>query len=176
MKKLLSYYQNEPLKAAAFTAIVLVVGIVLIRKLQGALRGKIKNLQTGVDLNNLTQIPPADNIDPEQGARAAFKSEARLIADGLFQAMDGTGTAESNLYNALIPLSGWQLQEVAEAYGTKEGMNLFQWFQDELSDNQIPTNLAWDERVVGCETIWDGCSELDLMRKIWAKSGITLPF
>jgi len=122
--------------------------------------------------------PPADT--GEVVMPTITQAQAGQIANIQFQAMEGTGTDEDTLFNSVCELNGADLIMVAQEFGTQDGKTIFQWYYDELCT--YVDALTCNSRY-GCGTDCAntfisipsvGCSELEFMKKIWAKSG--LPF
>jgi len=104
-----------------------------------------------------------------------FEAEAKTIADGQYNAMQGKGTYEQSLYSGVSNLNGAQLQLVYQAFGKRDGKTLFEWYADELCDNFF-CGYWYQDTVPNCTTWSDNCTELEFMRAIWQKSGLPLTF
>ncbi len=143
-------------------------------------------LNPPVDPEELVQeTPTQDGTQPIPSEIEAYQSTAQTIAQGQFVAMDMTGTDEMGLFNGVVNLNGWQLQQVYAEYGIKQGKNLFEWYQSELGDGIFSGGVYWcgatglnctDGQVPGCESWSDNCYEADFMRAIWEKSGLPITF
>jgi len=102
--------------------------------------------------------------DPSSGTGlfTFTQQEAQTIADRLYYAMADIGTDESLLFSSLQNLTAQQLIQVYNAYGTRPyaytgswfgigyPLDLFGWFNKELGRN-----------------------DLQRMKQIWAKTGLT---
>jgi len=102
--------------------------------------------------------------DPSSGTGlfTFTQQEAQTIADRLYYAMADIGTDESLLFSSLQNLTAQQLIQVYNAYGTRPyaytgswfglgyNLDLFGWFNKELSGNQLMR-----------------------MKQLWAKTGLT---
>ena len=62
-----------------------------------------------------------------------------------------------------------------QAYGIKDGKNLFQWYTDTLNSSVLTGQIFiyGGQDSTECNSTLDLCSELDVMRLTWAKSGLT---
>jgi len=102
--------------------------------------------------------------DPSSGTGlfTFTQQEAQTIADRLYYAMADIGTDESLLFSSVQNLTAQQLIQVYNAYGTRPyaytgswfgigyPLDLFGWFNKELGRN-----------------------DLQRMKQIWAKTGLT---
>lgn len=145
----------------------------LIRKGVGPIRDIFTNILNPTVDNVVADTTPTDGTTVQN----SFASQATLIAQGQYAAMQGNMTDETALFNALIPLNGAQLAMVFEKYGVKEGKNLFQWYADELCDSMFCGSLVWyNDAAPGCTGWLDSCYETEFMRALWQKSGIPVTF
>jgi hypothetical protein len=157
----------------AFIALLVFVAYRLLRKGLGPIRDLVANIFNPTIDNVVADTTPADGST----AQNSFASQATLIAQGQYTAMQGNTTDETALFNALIPLNGAQLAMVFEKYGVKEGKNLFQWYADELCDSMWCGSLVWyNDAAPGCTAWLDSCYETEFMRALWQKSGIPVTF
>lgn len=104
--------------------------------------------------------PPADASSP-----SLSNTEIQTIAATQFSAMADLGTNEALLFSSIKNLSGADLIRVYNAFGTKSyaatgswfgvgyPLDLFGWYKEELGE-----------------------SDLQKMKQIWAKSGLTITF
>ena len=102
----------------------------------------------------------ATNVTSRDGSTSANinVTQAITLAEQQYSAMAGWGTTDFNgMYNSLRNVNGKGLQMVAQQFGVKthgtfnkEDWNIFQWYNYELSGNQ-----------------------LSQMRNLWDKSGLT---
>jgi len=171
-----------------------VVVLALLLVTYYVLRAVIKGIASGVETlidppvspeELVDETPTADETDLTEAEEDAFALTAQSIAQGQYNAMQGTGTDEDALFSPLVGLNGSQLQQVFAAYGIKEGKDLFGWYQDELANSAFMSLIyycGWgsldceDGQVPGCETYWDQCTEGAFMRSIWQKSGLPITF
>lgn len=105
-------------------------------------------------------------LDPTTGTGQLTPEEALAIANRLEYAMLDIGTFEAQLFANLDPLTGPQLVQVFNAFGERPyafwgnffglpvglPLDLFGWFKEELNT-----------------------AELNKMRQLWLKSGLTFP-
>ena len=136
-------------------------------------------------LNGLTDAePPAENTGAVP-MPSITTAEAGNIANIQYNAMQGTGTDESALFDSLCGLNGADLILVAQEFGIRDERTIFQYYYYELcSDiNYITGCLGHGDNenftcgVPQCQLGLfglGGCSEIDFMKGIWVKSG--LPF
>jgi hypothetical protein len=178
----MGYYKNPftSIKRGTIRTIVLVVLlivlIILIRRGFNGLREifvSIKDQRQIDDLLNATT--PTDGSEIDTPAIEQFEAEAQTLAQGQYNAMKGFGTNEEGLFVPITELNGAQLCKVYQAYGIKEGKDLFGWYQDELASSTLINVVTYD-KIEGCETYADFCSEIDAMRSVWSKSGLPLTF
>lgn len=171
-----------------------VVVLALLLVTYYVLRAVIKGIASGVETildppvspeELVDETPTADETELTEEEEDAFLLQAKSIAEGQYNAMQGTGTDEDALFSTLVGLNGSQLQQVFAEYGIKDGKNLFGWYQDELTDNPVLSMnyyCGWgsldceDGQVPGCETYFDNCTEGKFMRSIWQKSGLPITF
>lgn len=139
-------------------------------------------------LDDAVTTSPTDGITPSDQQQVDFEEQAAVIADMQQQAMTGvTETDEQALFNQLIDLNGWQLVMVANAFGVRDypgffggptPLNLFGWYDQELSQNCTWGLQYTHPDVEGCTeedtfSYWcSGCTERQFMRGIWKKSGL----
>jgi hypothetical protein len=76
----------------------------------------------------------------------------------------------------LLDFNGAQLREVYREYGQRRGLTLFETYQQKLDGFGLGSYNYYDDRVQGCETYFDNCSEIDFARALWMKSGIPISF
>ena len=164
--------------------VVLLVLLYIIYRIGKGLWGVIFKPRTTKEFKDfvnteLPNVPVNDNSTPTD-ADTISDNEAKLIADKLQWAMDGYGTDEASMFNALQCLNGASLKKVYAEFGQRDYdgtmMDLFGWFAAELSDNVFVSGVFWDECVPECDGYWDQCYELTYMRAIWKRSGMTLTF
>jgi len=156
----------------------LVAGILLFVIYRLVKRGATSLGDTFVNLFGGNVQDVVDQTTPSDGTTVDgdFDAQAKSIADGQYAAMQGTGTDEDSLFTPLLSLNGAQLAKVYEKFGVKEGMNLFQWYGGELSNNMFTSLTYHNEASEGCTSWADDCHEKDFMRGIWQKSGLPITF
>ena len=135
------------------------------------------------ELPNVVVIDNSTPNDPQ----TISDNEAKLLADKLEFDMDGVGTSENSMFNALQCLNGASLKKVYAQFGQREYsginpfldgtmMDLFGWFSNELSNNLFSSGVFWDDCVPECDGYGDQCYALTYMREIWKRTGMTLTF
>ena len=128
-----------------------------------------------------------DGVIASEDEKEAYRTTAKVIADAQHQAMNQSGTIEETLFSIDQVEFGWQLIMIAQEFGKRPyaflgdvtDKNIFQWYDEELnsfwlgnySDNLPSTQNCSREYDY---TFWsgEGCTERELMRQIWKKSGI----
>ena len=128
------------------------------------------------------------NDEGENPEATISASQAQTIANGQFTQMNQFNIDEDAMYDALKNLNGSDLRLVYEAFGVKplEGLvstnylDLFGWYAAKL-DNSYFGGMGWNDPSLSevplepnCGSYWDDCTEIDYMRAIWWKSGLTL--
>ena len=94
-------------------------------------------------------------------------SEAGQLADFLYEAMDGGGTDEEEIREAMDKMSSFMdLAYVSDKFGTREGYTLWGWLDDELSQSYFKTYVAqpmsskplliWDGKQYNSLETWAG--------------------
>ena len=127
----------------------------------------LQQVQNGEVLTNdgSLQAPNTDQVQLNEVALQQYTIMNQFFVD------------EQALFDSLKNLNGSQLQGVYVAYGIKDGKNLFQWYNDTLNSSWITgggnTWVYNGEDSNECKSALDLCSELDVMRLVWAKSGLT---
>ena len=101
--------------------------------------------------------------------------QANEIALQQYTIMNQFFIDEQALFDSLENLNGSQLQLVYTTYGIKDGKNLFQWYNDKLNSSALTghTYTYEGQDSTECNSYFDFCSELDVMRLVWKKSGLT---
>tara|TARA_R110002153_G_scaffold36257_1_gene107327 strand:- start:2256 stop:2804 length:549 start_codon:yes stop_codon:yes gene_type:complete len=111
------------------------------------------------------QAPNSDQVQLNEIALQQYTLMNQFLVD------------EQALFDSLKNLNGSQLQAVYVAYGVKDNKNLFQWYNDTLNSSYLTGGAtAWTytgEDSTECNSQFDFCSELDVMKLVWAKSGLT---
>lgn len=69
------------------------------------------------------------------------------VADQLEGAMSGWGTSDEQIWNALGDLNDDQLAAVYNAFGVREGTDLFGWFQSDLSGSDLQRAMDYFKNV-----------------------------
>lgn len=125
---------------------------------------QIEAIQNGEVLTN-------DNSTLDQNSDLI---QANEIALQQYSLMNQFFIDEQALFDGLKNLNGSQLQQVYVAYGIKDGKNLFQWYNDKLNSQVLTGNVyTYDgDDSTECNSYFDFCSELDVMRLVWKKSGL----
>lgn len=85
---------------------------------------------------------PAAEGGTNEDRWAARKDRARDVAAQLRDAMQGWGTAESQLLNALTGRTPYEIVEIASEYGTLTGRGLVEDLRDELSGEDLERALG----------------------------------
>jgi hypothetical protein len=168
---------NKWVRISIYSVLVLLilwVLYVLAKKFITAIARPSAEENQQIQLENIT----TDNN--EYPSTPMTESEAMQIADGAEGAMSGMGTSAMSLFEAIIP---WQedpnaLRMIYQAFGTRDGQNLFQWYQGDLAD--ICTNGCWagfslylcDIPVNPCGCDYLDKTELGCMRYLWRNSGL----
>lgn len=180
MNRIIAFYTKgttvEIVLRIVLTLVLLYVVLKSSTTITSLFRNLFRDASNEVNVSNVLSTTQSADGTIEQNS---FKATAKMIADGQFNAMDGVGTDESNLFDPLLDLTGAELRQVFEEFGSRDGRTLFQWYRDELCagglDACVFTSFIYhDGRVPGCESYGDQCHELEFMRAIWQKSG--LPF
>lgn len=143
---------------------------------ESELQNQIDNTQANDEGDN-----PEASITPTQ---------AQTIANGQLTMMNQFNIDEDAMYDALKNLNGNDLRLVYESFGVQplEGLvstnylDLFGWYSAKL-DNSYFGGMGWNDASLSdvplepnCGSYWDNCTEVDYMRAIWWKSGLTLNF
>ncbi len=128
-----------------------------------------------------------DGVIASDDEKEAYRLTARAIADAQHQAMNTSGTIEPTLFSIDQIEFGWQLVMIAQEFGKRpyawlgdvSEKNIFQWYDEELNSywaGNTSENLPSTQK---CSSEYDygffgqqGCTERELMRQIWKKSGI----
>lgn len=118
---------------------------------------------------------PLDDSSVEE-IEESFQDEAFNFANAQYAAMEPYGTDEETLMFPLTALSGAQLIMIYEAFGVRDGKNLFQWYASELDSWTVTGGVWYQENIEGCSTYFDNCSQIEAMRGIWVKSGLPITF
>ncbi len=155
--------------------VLLIVLLILIRRGFKGLGQAVTAIKDQRQINDLlASTTPTDGSEIDTPAIEQFETQAKMIAQGQYNSMEGYGTDENALFDALVDLNGAQLCKVYQAYGIKDGKDLFGWYQDELGRGAFNTMVHSD--IPGCESVFDGCSESTMMATLWNKSGLPLTF
>ena len=158
-------------------AVVVFIVIWLANLLKGVAGGLIDALNR--DPQKLVDSTTTQDGTSTEDIEDSFKGTAKGIADAQYTNLSvgfWTNTNEQALFNPLGDLNGAQLQMVYVEFGIRDGKDLFAWYAGELSTN-LWTGLVWtDDRIEGCTSYVDNCTESDMMRAVWVKSGLPLSF
>lgn len=163
--------------------IVLLLVLYIVYRIFSALYKNLFKYKTSEEfkkhLEEIKNETPNDNstlLDPD----TITNSEAGIIADQLQFNMDGFGTQEDEMFNALQCLNGASLKKIYNEFGQRnyDGtmMGLFGWFSQELSNSLFSSGVFYNDCVPECDGYWDNCYALTYMRAIWIKSGIQITF
>lgn len=147
------------------------------------------NLSEGIgDFLNTDAQQQLQSTEAEDGTTMTpqeiqeFKSTAQQIADAQELALYQSGFLglsdpdEEALFMPLLDYNGAQLREIYGEYGQRRGKTLFEAYQSKLKGGILESFAYYDDRVVGCESYFDNCSEVEFARGIWQKSGIPISF
>lgn len=165
-------------------ALMVAVVLFLIKKLFKNIGEKIEDFVDSQTIRQLVQQTPTMDGSTMQNS---FKPQARQIADQSQQAMEFSwggnwATDEKTLFSSVIDLNGAQLKQVFAEFGERGGMDLFQWYREDLGDGLVLISQAtqWGmteaqiEAHMGANPVNNSSiSERQLMANIWAKSGLT---
>ncbi len=166
-------------KGTIKTIVLVVLLIVLLILIRRGFKGLGQALTSIKDQRQIDDVidatTPTDGSEIDTPAIEQFEAQAKTLAQGQYNSMKGAGTNEEGLFVPMTKLNGAQLCKVYQAYGVKEGKDLFGWYQDELASTALIT-VVTDDTIEGCETYTDFCSEIDAMRSVWNKSGLPLTF
>ena len=201
MTKFGEFFEGEWQNVLIKSVLVLVVFLILLRVIRKELgeddkSGKndkkeneiiIDRYTEEVNLSLLEQVCNGDiaTLDGTDGdardvnGNEFTEADAEQVALGQYDFMSPNWTSNVHkLINAVAPLNGRALQMVACKFGIRQGMNIWQWYNDELwnpylggtySANELDLPHSW---MPGCETWWDRCRQLNAMKSIWQKAGI----
>lgn len=135
------------------------------------------------DANEQLEVTEAeDGTSLTEAEQQAFEPVAKQVADSQENALYQTGIFgqenpdEEALFMPLLDYNGAQLREIYREYGQRRGKTLFEAYQEKLSSGLFETMIYYDERVEGCESYFDQCTEVSFARGIWQKSGIPISF
>lgn len=128
-----------------------------------------------------------DEVIASDDEKEAYRLTARAIADSQWQAMNQSGTIEETLFSIDQVEFGWQLIMIAQEFGQRpysffgnvSDKNIFQWYDEELNTTWVYGTSENLPSTQNCSSEYDfgifgqqGCTERELMRQIWKKSGI----
>jgi len=128
-----------------------------------------------------------DGIIASEDEKEAYRLTAKAIADAQHQAMNQSGTIEETLFSIDQVEFGWQLIMIAQEFGKRpyaflgdvSEKNIFQWYDEELNSYWAGNTSENLPSTQNCSSEYDygffgqqGCTERELMRQIWKKSGI----
>jgi len=159
---------------------IILLVLFVIYKIFKMIQAKIMSNKSAEELANAIeeQINNADPVDnsTNNSTDTISDSEANVIADSLYSAMNGWGTDFELMTGQLQCLNGSSLQKIYSSFGYKDGMNLFSWFNDELSGNAFSSLVYYHDCVPQCDQWSDSCYQTDYMRGIWERSGLNITF
>ena len=170
-------YSGSPQVVIVKNVVLAVIIYLLYRIIKNALD---KTTEESVEqLQNQTiQMVENGSVPTNDGSIQAPNTDqvqANEIALQQYTIMNQFFIDEQALFDSLKNLNGSQLQLVYTTYGIKDGKNLFQWYNDRLNSSVIGGNIFTyqGQDSTECNSTFDFCSELDVMRLVWAKSGLT---
>lgn len=170
-------YSGSPQVVIVKNVVLAVIIYLLYRIIKNALD---KTTEESVEqLQNQTiQMVENGNVPTNDGSVQAPNTDqvqANEIALQQYTIMNQFFVDEQALFDSLQNLNGSQLQLVYTTYGVKDGKNLFQWYNDKLNSSVLAGQVfTYDgQDSTECSNYFDFCSELDVMRLVWAKSGLT---
>ena len=158
-------------------AVVVFVVIWLVNVVKGVTGGLVDALNR--DPQKLVDSTTTNDGTNTADIEDSFKQNATTIAAAQYANMNvgfWSNTSESALFNPLGDLSGAQLQMVYAEFGIKDSKDLFAWYAGELSTTRWTGSYWTDDRVEGCTSYFDYCTEAGMMRALWLKSGLPLSF
>jgi len=124
----------------------------------------------------------ADGTSLTEAEQQAFEPIAKQVADSQENALYQTGLFgqanpdEEALFTPLLDYNGAQLREIYREYGQRRAKTLFEAYQEKLRGGVLESFAYYDDRVEGCESYFDDCSEVEFARGIWKKSGLPISF
>ena len=170
-------YSGSPQVVIVKNVVLAVIIYLLYRIIKNALdkttEESIEQLQ-----NQTIQMVENGNVPTNDGSIQAPNTDqvqANEIALQQYTIMNQFFIDEQALFDGLANLNGSQLQLVYTTYGVKDGKNLFQWYNDKLNSTALTGQVfTYDgQDSAECNSYFDFCSELDVMRLVWKKSGLT---
>lgn len=121
--------------------VVAVVIKVKVRRRQRLLEEQIrqaqKEEQNSQSSTNDLSIEVDNNIDSQNDLEIRLKY-FNILAEGLYEAMDGIGTYYNEIEKIMSQLNSdedWNL--LNSSFGRKEGYTMLQWLKGDLSDSEI---------------------------------------
>lgn len=120
---------DNPKRAIAL-AILVVLAVVLLVFFWKKIKNAISGVQTQLDNNKLIKEEIAvSGVSPSYS-----DAQFRVFAQDLYGAMKGWGTNEEKIYNVFRQMkSKVDVLKLIDAYGTRDGENLFEWLDGDLS-------------------------------------------
>lgn len=170
-------FSGDPKVVIVKTIVLAVIIYLLYRVIKNALDQTTEESIQQTQNQILQQVENGEVLTNDGSIQAPNTDQVQLneIALQQYTIMNQFFVDEQGLFDSLKNLNGSQLQGVYVAYGVKDGKNLFQWYNDTLNSSvltgQIFTYGGQDS--TECSSTFDLCSELDVMRLVWAKSGLT---
>lgn len=168
-------YSGSPQVVIVKNVVLAVIIYLLYRIVKNALdkttEESIEQLQ-----NQTIQMVENGNVPTNDGSIQApntDQAQANEIALQQYTIMNQFFIDEFALIEMLCGLNGSQLQLVYTTYGVKDGKNLFQWYNDKLNSSIYTGQSLSAPCLEQCTSFFSDCSELDAMREMWQKSGLT---
>ena len=172
---------NKWVKISIYSLIILLIFWVLYLLVKRLFEAAFVPTPEELSEEAIETLPP----NPELPDAGISDQEALIIADGLENAMKGSGTECISMFMMLEPWKddGNSLRKIYSAFGKRSGQfqsgkyDLFEWFRGDLSDScvnydglkwiypcDVPNECSWDEK---------NLHELACMRYYWEKSGLS---
>jgi len=139
--------KNKPVMWLINVVIVLVILLIvykLYQKIKRDIKGSIRNTQIENDVKDIVTTQGADpDAHVTSNVRTYNDADYKLMAESLFEAMDGAGTDEDSIFSILSSLrtkADWYA--LVDAFGTRKTSSMWsdfegtltKWLSDELSD------------------------------------------
>jgi len=141
--------KNKPVMWLINVVIVLVILIIiykLYQKFKRDIKGSIRNSQIEHDIKDIVNTQGSDpGAQVTSNVRTYNDADYKLMAESLFEAMDGLGTDENSIFTILSSLrtkADWYA--LVDAFGTRKTSSMWsdfegtltKWLSDELSDSE----------------------------------------
>ena len=158
-------------KNVVLAVIIYIVYVIIRNALDKTTEESLEQLQ-----NQTIQMVENGEVQTNDGSQQApntDQAQANEIALQQYTIMNKFFVDEYSLIEMLCGLNGSQLQAVYVAYGIKDGKNLFQWYNDKLNSSIYTGHSLSAPCLEKCTSFFSDCSELEAMREMWQKSGLT---